>query len=131
MGTWNEGSFGNDSAGDWIIDLCCNPTLEFIRETLQESIDNPQEADFNQSAIAAAEVLCILEGKIPADYDEVSHNLESVLGTLKQQQIPDDLRVLAIKCIDMILADSELKELWEEEEEWIVEINSLKQRLTN
>ncbi|RAJ87262.1 uncharacterized protein DUF4259 [Chitinophaga dinghuensis] len=131
MGTWSEKSFGNDSAGDWIIDLCETPTLEFIRETLQASIDNPMEADYNQPAIAAAEVICILDGKIPEDYHEISHNLEPILATLKGQQFPNGLRALAVRCIDMIATDSELKELWEDQEEWLDEINSLKQRLAH
>ncbi|SHL99638.1 protein of unknown function [Chitinophaga jiangningensis] len=131
MGTWNEGSFGNDEAGDWIIDLSETPTLEFIKATLQASIDNPNNVDFNLTAVAAAEVICILEGKIPADYHEVSHNLAPVIEILKQQQISSELKKLAIRCIIMIAADSELKECWEEDEEWEIEINSLMHRLSN
>ena len=131
MGTWNEGSFGNDGAGDWVIDLSRTPTLEFIRETLQASIDNPDNASFNEPAVAAAEVICILDGKIPADNHEVAHNLEPVIGILKQQQISNTLREFAIKCIDMIATDSEMKECWEGAEEWVTEINNLKHRLSN
>ena len=39
MGTWSVGSFGNDSAGDWLIDLLENPTYQFIRNTLLASIE--------------------------------------------------------------------------------------------
>ena len=129
MGTWAEGSFGNDEAGDWVMELRENPTYEFIRETMQASMDIPDDASVNAPAVAAAEVLCILEGKIPADYEEVSHNLEPAIAILRQQKMPNDLKHLAIKCLDMIALDSELKELWEDNEEWTTEINNLKSRL--
>lgn len=131
MGTWAEGSFGNDAAGDWVIELRETPTYEFIRETIQASIDIPDDASINEPAVAAAEVLCILDGKLPGDYEEVSHNLEPAIAILKQQKMPSDLKKLAIKCLDMILSDSELKDLWEDEEEWLAQIKNLISRLQN
>jgi hypothetical protein len=41
MGTWAAGSFDNDSAGDWVIDLKENPTFAFLRETLEASLEDP------------------------------------------------------------------------------------------
>ena len=129
MGTWATGSFGNDSAGDWAIDLLENPTFEFFRETLEASIEEPYDSMLNENAIAAAEVLCMLDGFVPADYDQVSHNLGPAISKLKEQSMPSDLKRLALQSVESIEEDSELKELWEENEEWKSEIQDLKQRL--
>ncbi|SHN36826.1 DUF4259 domain-containing protein [Chitinophaga sp. CF418] len=130
MGTWAVGSFGNDSAGDWVMDLMENPTFEFIRETLEESIENPNDGMSNENAIAAAETICILNGVIPSDYEEVRHNLEPAIAKLKERSIPADLKALALTAIEIIEKDSEIKELWEGDEEWTAEIRELKRRLT-
>lgn len=125
MGTWAVGSFGNDAAGDWVIDLAGNPTYGFLRQTLQESIDAPGDSDTNSCAIAAAEVLCIVGGQLPGDYEEVAHNLLSPVALLQQQPVPVDLPALAVTCLKSILADSELKELWEDDQEWTADIQRL------
>jgi len=129
MGTWATGSFGNDSAGDWVIEFSENPTFQFIKETLETSIEDPDDSMSNENAIAAAETLCILSGIIPNDYEEVSHNLEPVIAKLKEQPMPTDIKNLALKAVELIEKDSELKELWENDEDWITEIKKLKQRL--
>lgn len=132
MGTWSVGSFGNDSAGDWIIDLLETPTYQFIRTTLLASTTEAHDKLSNENAIAAAEVLCIVEGfkANDSDYDQVAHNLEPALEKLRYQVMPSDLRELAFATVEDIEKESELKELWEDDEEWISEIKALKQRLT-
>ena len=77
MGTWAVGSFGNDASGDWVIDLTENPTYAFLRETIQDAIDIPNNSDINANAIADAEILAITDGTLPKDYIEVAHNLGS------------------------------------------------------
>ncbi|QHS59148.1 DUF4259 domain-containing protein [Chitinophaga agri] len=129
MGTWANGSFGNDDAGDWVIDFSEQPNFDFLTVTLQGSIDNPNDAGLNMCAIAAAEVICILDGKIPLDYEEVSHNLAEVIELLKSQPVPMNLRELAVIAVSGIIKQSELKELWEGDEEWEEEVSALKSRL--
>jgi len=135
MGTWSERSFGNDDAGDWIVDLTENANLAFIEATLQATLDKPDDSGKNACAIAAAEVLCMLDGKIPAgyneDYDGVRDNLDPVILQMKPLVVSEALRLLALKAMDQILRKSELKELWEEDEAWMMEINALKDRLKN
>jgi Domain of unknown function (DUF4259) len=136
MGTWSVSSFGNDSAGDWIIDLLENPTYGFIRETLIKSMSGERYSLFNENAIAAAEVICMLNGVKSAgkhfsyDYDQVSHNLEPAIENLKQQDMPIDLIGLALTSIGDIAKESELKEMWEDDEEWIASISELIERLS-
>jgi uncharacterized membrane protein len=130
MGTWATGSFGNDGAGDWAMEILENPTFDFLRESLQASIDNPFDTWTNEQSIAAAETICILNGQIPKDYEEVKHNLERAVEILKQQEFPSDIKGLAIFCVETIERDSELKDTWESDQEWIEEIKALKERLT-
>lgn len=129
MGTWAVGSFGNDAAGDWVIDLADNPNYSFLRDTLQNTIDIPDDSETNACAIAAAEVLCIIEGRVPADYEEVAHNLRIPVSLLQQQPMPAGLKPLAIIALNTILSGSELKEVWENDEEWIREVQRLLDRL--
>lgn len=131
MGSWGYGSFGNDGAGDWVCELLRNPSFVFIRKTLQASLDNPNDSWTNEQSIAAAETLCVLNGKVPPDYHEVSHNLEPAIEILKKQPRPTNLNEFALKVVEQIEKESELKELWEGMEEWAEEINNLKKRLTN
>ena len=130
MGTWATGSFGNDSAGDWVIDLLENPSYAFLEETLRASIEKSDDPMLNENAIAAAEVVCIVStGVKPKDYKEVSHNLTPAIKKLKQRKMPIHLKNLAIQTVVMIEQNSELKELWEGDNDWGAEIQVLKQRL--
>jgi hypothetical protein len=83
----------------------------------------------NENAVAAAEVLCILEGHIPDDFQSVEHNLKPAIEALKSQPQPGDLKALAHRALTQIETDSKLKELWENEEEWIQQMKALKNRL--
>lgn len=129
MGTWAAGSFGNDSAGDWVIDLLENPSYLFIQETLSAAIEDPGDSMLCENAIAAAEVLCIVHGIVPGDYEEVSHNLAPAIEKLKQQSMPEGIKNLAVKSVKTIAKESELKELWEDDEEWTSHIEALALRL--
>jgi len=129
MGAWAVGSFGNDAPGDWVVELTNNPTYEFLREAFLSSIDMPYDSEMNASAVAAAEVICIIEGKLPADNKEVERNMSAAILPLRQERIPSDLKPLAIDCLNTILSNSELKELWEDSEAWISEVKRLIHRL--
>jgi len=43
--------------------------------------------------------------------------------------MPTGLKELALHAVEIIEKDSEVKELWEEDEDWITEIKELKLRL--
>ena len=130
MGAWAAGSFGNDSAGDWVIDLLENPSYSFLEETLRASMEKLDDPMLNANAIAAAEVVSIIGNETnPKDYEEVSHNLLPAIEKLKQQKMPTHLKDLALQSVEMIAQDSELKELWEDDDDWISEIKALKKRL--
>ena len=65
MGTWGVGSFENDQAGDWVLDLEESTGFEFLEQTLRKVTslgDEYLEAADSESAIAAAETLACLRG---------------------------------------------------------------------
>ena len=130
MGAWGLGSFENDDALDWVIDLESTSDMTLISDTL--SVVNESEEDYLDASdssfpIVAAEVVAALGGK-PADElpDEV---VKWVQG--KGEPGPD-LVSGAKQAISAVLDSSELKELWEETDEfeiWVNDVESLLERL--
>jgi Domain of unknown function (DUF4259) len=129
MGTWGTGSFDNDDASIWIDDLAERPTYDFIKETFQASLENRHDVTKNQMAIAAAEVIAIINGHAPRIGEEFITNLASAIETLEQITMPGDIVILALKSIEGIEDDSELKELWGGDGEWLAELDELKNKL--
>ncbi len=129
MGTWAAGSFDNDASFDWVIELSENPSFDFIEHTLQVTIDEPRDPDNNQSAIAACEVVSILYGHIPRVPEEIFFPLAEVVKVLEQKPIPKHLAELALKAIESVEKESELRELWQDDTEWKDDINALKAKL--
>jgi len=128
MGTWGYKPFENDDACDWIYDLEDSQDLALLEETIAEACaDDYLEAPEASMAVAAAEVIAALSGKAGALPDEV-------LNWVKDRPpAPAALRARAVKALKRILTDSELKELWEENEddfpEWQASLSDLLLRL--
>lgn len=131
MGAWGYQSFENDDALDWVANLKSSFDLALIDATLNDVIDN--SADFLDArecarAIAASEVLAALHGNpSPLLPDEVR---EWISGKFAPDRA---LNQKAQQALDRILADSELRELWEENTtdypNWIAAIEQIKSRL--
>ncbi|NOX55940.1 MAG: DUF4259 domain-containing protein [Planctomycetes bacterium] len=131
MGAWGHNSFENDDALDWVADLEESQDMSAILKALNAVTDEAGdyiEAPECSMAIAAAEVVAALCGNAASSLpDEVNE-------WLKGKPKPDpQLAAKARQAIDVILADSELKELWEEIEEdypkWIAVLEDIKSRL--
>lgn len=136
MGTWSHEPFGNDTANDWAYELEDSSDFSVIEATLQTALDEGQEyldADYAMQAIAAIEVLAKLLGKgtqTDAYTEKVDQWVENV--TLK----PDPaLLQKAQQVLELVRSDqSELKELWQEVDEyeiWSANIEQLKEALRN
>ena len=117
MGAWGCGNFENDDALDWVIDLEEAKDLSFVVETLDaviESAEDYVDAWESSIALAAAEVIAALAGHPAAQLPE------EVLAWIDKQ--PNSLDSEAIRkakqAVKIILADSELKELWQETDEF-------------
>ena len=131
MGAWGVGIFQNDDAADWIWELEESKGHELL-ETTFETINQAQyrEAPDSSCALAAAEVVSALIGKPMANIPEEVTNWVSS----NPIKVNSKLLSAANAAVDHILVDSELKELWEETDDyshWQSILKNLMGRLTN
>ena len=133
MGTWGIDSFGNDDAADLVGDLTEQSDLEPVREAIARVLaaDGYLEAPDAQQAIAACEVVAVALGR-PSAAAEAEEDLMAWIARVKPSPDPA-LRFQAAQALDRILGpDSELRELWEESDEfahWQAEVTGLRARL--
>jgi hypothetical protein len=130
MGAWGVGTFENDDAGDWVYRLEESEDLTLLMETLRPAADPAGylEGPASAEALAAAEVVAALAGRAAPDLPE------EVQAWVKahRQKVPGDLRQLALRALDQVAGDSELKELWQETDEmeaWADRVQELRGRL--
>ena len=132
MGTWSHEPFGNDTANDWAYELDDTTDFSVIDATLQTALDEGQEdldADLAMEAIAAIEVLA----------KSLGHGTQTDVYTDKVDEWVDrislkpsaDLLQKAEQVLALVASDhSELKELWQESEEYELWANNLQQLTT-
>lgn len=130
MGTWDIHTFDNDNAADWLYDLQETDDISLLQNSLQPDLSDYLEAPDGETILAAAEIICAIDQGPRHDLPEeatawVNAHRELEVAALKP---------LAAKMIARVLADdSELKELWEENEElfdhWLADVRDLKLRL--
>lgn len=133
MGAWGELAFDNDTANDWAYELADVEDLSLVESTLSalEHLGSEYvEQDLACDVLAACEVLARLKGNngYKNAYTEkvddwvAAHPLTPSPALLKR----------AVEGIDRILGDdSELRELWEDDEadEWLEAMADLRRRL--
>jgi len=149
MGTWGASSFQNDSALDWLADLCEQGDASLVYAALSRVVKHggtkQSSASFIErlfgrrrrtdwltagvasQALAAAEV-------VAAWHKHPSANLPDNLKTWLQQHASSfepGLVSLAQKAVSIVKTNSELKDLWEEGDatKWKAGIEDLAQRL--
>lgn len=135
MGAWGYGVFENDDAMDWLPELLESVGMSLIEETLREVlVDDYIEADLASNAIAAAEIIAALAGKPSDEFVELLDHEEELKSWLKEQTgASAEIIELVKKAVSAVKTDSELKELWEESDEfgkWLRTIEDLEQRLS-
>jgi len=118
MGTWGTGSFENDDAADFMIDVLDSGDLSLIREALDNVLTSTEyvEAPDATLAIVAAEIVAAARGRPtlaaqqePGLADWLAHVRPSIDADLVRQARDALARILA--------ENSELRELWEETDE--------------
>ncbi len=130
MGAWDLGSFDNDEALDWIYELETWEEIDLLQEAFDTVIAQkgkmPEASDCS-IALAAAEVVAALQGNPCEDLPE------EVEEWIADKSEPDAALVnLCREAIDIILAESELKELWRETEDynaWVEGVLELRGRV--
>jgi hypothetical protein len=131
MGAWGSGSFENDDASDWLADFCAAPNQQSIKEALATIADMDAtdylEAPDCSVAIAAAEIVAAQKGAPNSDLTAETRDCIA-----KLQSANDNMVSLALKALERIRNNSELKELWDQSEtpaEWYDSVSNLEARL--
>lgn len=134
MGAWAIDALGNDDACDWAYGLDECRDLSLVEETLNKALSDGLEyleSPDACEALAAIEVIARLQG----NWGVKNSYSESIdIWVEKIRLIPSSALVeKAHKVIERILADgSELKELWEDSDEfdaWKASIKDLADRV--
>lgn len=134
MGTWAVDSFGNDDACDWSYELEKVNDLSLIEDTLNTVLASGEEgveASAATEAIAAIEVLARLQGNW-GDRSAYSEIADNWVETHKLQPSSTLVQKAHLVIEQIIAENSELKELWQESEEytaWLASITELKNRV--
>ncbi|HLD36573.1 MAG TPA: DUF4259 domain-containing protein [Planctomycetota bacterium] len=130
MGTWEVSCFENDDAMDWVYGLegvSNNSIIAKALDTVVSSKEAYLEAHDCAVALAAAEVVAALKSRPSEDIPE------EVSSWVTGKPVPDAVLVSkAVRAIDRIMTNSELKDLWAESDElsqWQDCLNDLKSRL--
>ena len=116
MGAWDIGSFSNDDAQDWLVDLQEEDDLGILEDAFAAVIEQKgqlPEATDSSIAIAAGEVLAALLGSPMADLPE--DVVEWLPGKPKPAK---ELVLQALEALKIVVRESELRELWEETDEY-------------
>lgn len=119
MGAWGYGSFENDDAADFLVDARDSGDLSLIREVLDNVLTSTEyvEAPDASRAIAATEIVAAAMGR-PTAAAQQEDGLRQWLARIRPT-IDPDLAAQAREALARILArDSELRELWEETDEF-------------
>ncbi len=116
MGAWGYGNFENDDAMDFVGDLETTTGTGHLSTILYAISDDRSEyveAPESSSAIAAAEVVAALIGNPhPELPEEVSRWVAQQSGSY------DNLAREAVRAVGRIAESSELRELWEEADDF-------------
>src|SRR5688572_22259191 len=112
MGSWDVGSFDNDTAADWTYGLEEVDDLSYVEATLDSVVSHPSQenlsAEAGECAIAAAEVIARLRQK----GGEESAYSETVDTWVRAHRIapPPALVTKAVAALDRVMAPpSELR----------------------
>lgn len=122
MGAWSEENFGNDDAGDWVYSLEKSKGVETLLNPIKTILANNDylEAPDCSEALAASEVVAAgLTGDHSCIPNEVSGWLKRkpwLFGS--RPKLESDHAKLAHDSVTKILNESELKDLWQESEDY-------------
>lgn len=123
MGAWSETNFGNDDALDWIFELEKSKGLNVLMAPINDVLNDDDyiESPLCSEALAASEVIAANQTQnfsvIP---DEAKVWLNKKQGFIfgKLPKIERSHAIKAQAAVNKIVNNSELKELWEETEDY-------------
>jgi hypothetical protein len=118
MSVLETGNFGNDEATDWLYDL----EETYGAELLAEAFDVITKGEFHEQsdcciALAAAEIVAAAKGKPAPDLPDEARKWLGNQDTSDMAKIKA-LNKKAIVAVKKIQNKSELRDQWEESDEW-------------
>jgi hypothetical protein len=128
MSAWGTGSFENDDAADWIAKLGTMASDD-LTQIFVQAADNPGylEASPASVVVAAAEAIAALNGSPTKGVPS-----EIIKWTTNRQASTPELKALALRALERVRKNSELKDLWLEADglnDWIAAIQDLQTRV--
>jgi hypothetical protein len=135
MAGWGTGSFENEDAQTWLRQLP-SLTVDDLHPLLVRAADNADylEAPDSSIAVAAAEAVAALKGAPPTALPkEIADWVREAKSNSKHDSIPV-LASLAVRAIQRVRTNSELKDLWLEADglnEWSTNLRDLEKRLSS
>jgi len=129
VGAWDSGTFENDDAADWLAELG-TITPDDLTEIFGQAADDTTtyfEAPAASVVVAAAEVVAALNGSPVKGLPP-----EIVKWTTNRQAPTPELKALALRALDRVRKNSELKDLWLEADrlnDWTAAIQDLQTRV--
>jgi len=144
MGAWDNGNFGNDDALDFLADVNDNGKAEIynaINRIVASPADEYLESPECCIALAAIEFIAAAIANPAKDFSEEAKEwlAKNKLLPFTSEDLPNiisanvDIITFSKQAIDKIKTNSELKELWEESEEyeeWLSVTDNLKARIS-
>jgi hypothetical protein len=128
MAAWGTGSFENDDAAGWLAKLgTIEP--EDLTQIFVQAADDPGylEAPAASIVVAAAEAIAALSGSHAPGLPP-----EIVKWAKNRPMSTPELRALALRALQRVRKNSELKDLWLEADglnDWIAAVQDLQARL--
>lgn len=120
MGTWSHEPFGNDTASDWAYDLAEQKDFSLVAQAIQAVLDNGADyldSDLAVEAVAAVEVLAKALGR-GTQADAYTEEVDAWVQSIGAKP-SDELLSKARAALGRIIGpDSELRELWEESDDF-------------
>lgn len=120
MGAWSHEPFGNDTACDWAYGLTEQRDFSLVAKAIQTVLDNGSgylDSDLASEAIAAAEVLAKALGR-GTQNDSYTEQVDAWIKSITSKP-SGELLSKANEALSRIVGpDSELRELWEESDDF-------------
>lgn len=128
MGAWGSGPFDNDDAMDWRYQLVDGGGPDVVADALR-AVLGPGPADLPAAANAVAAAALVGAGLGVADVD-LPDDVRDWLTRIDPSTWPT-LASDAVQALNRVLAESELRELWDEAEDgaWAAEARVLQDRI--
>jgi hypothetical protein len=131
VGSWGAASFENDAAAEWFLLVEEAPDPGAVMATAIDDVlgaGEEPELDPCCEAIAAAELLACCAGQLP---DRLPDNVKGWVQTNSHAPHTDEV-ALAIQAVARVREESELRSLWETDDEcpqWLADVDDLLSRL--